>query len=111
MSRSRDKLRAAALEIAKNKGEAPASPLKAIRKLFIQERRDWSRPGAPRIGWKRGELFEVIEAVVNRDDWRGEWGDVGYYVAQSLKWIWWMYETITPREIIEHAVKKFEKRA
>lgn len=102
---------AAAHQIAQNKGEAPASPITAARKLFIQERRDWSRKSAPRIGWKRGELFEMMEALVSGGDWRAEWGDVGYYIAQTWAWLWWLYEAITPEEIIERACEKFERRA
>ena len=50
----RNRLRLAARKIAANRNEPPASPLAALRKIFIQERRDWSRPGAPRIGGNIG---------------------------------------------------------
>lgn len=108
---SRQELRLAARKIAANKNEQPAGPFKALRKLVIQERRDWKRPGAPRIGWKRGEIFEVLEAIFTGGDWRSEWGDVGYYVAQTWSWLWWLYAAITQDSIIQGAVEKFTRRA
>jgi len=76
-------LQVCARRIAENRGHAPATPWTALRKLFLQERRDWSQPGAPRVGWKRGELAEVAAALVGHGDIAEEWGDVGYYAAQS----------------------------
>jgi len=105
------KFRNFAARIAANRGEALASSLLAFRKIFIQEKRDWSKSNAPRIGWKRGELFEFIQAILANGDWRSEWGDVGYYVAQAWGWLWWVYATITPESIIKSACLKFEKRA
>ena len=109
--RYRETLRAAATQIAANRGEFPAGAWKAFRKLFLQERRDWKRPGAPRIGWKRGELAEVVLALLGRGDFKEEWGDVGYYVAQTWKAAWWLYAVVTPEEIIRAAVVKFTQRA
>ena len=106
----REVLRDIAQDIAANKGEAPASPTRAFSKLFVQEKRDWQAPGKPRIGWKRGELFEVAQAAITGGDWRSEWGDVGYYVAQTWDWLWWLYEAVTPTNLIEAAVEKFERR-
>ncbi|MBD3260112.1 MAG: hypothetical protein GF334_00245 [Candidatus Altiarchaeales archaeon] len=82
----------------------------ALRKLFIQEKRDRSRPDAPVIGWKRGEIFEVILAT-NKQERLGEWGDMAYYLAQSYDWLWWLYNLVTPQRIIDESVEKFEKRA
>ena len=84
----------------------PTGPWTALRKLIIQERRDWGRPGAPRIGWKRGELAEFILALSGE-----EWGDIGYYVAQTWTWLWWLYAVTTPETIIARAVEKFTVRA
>lgn len=106
----RNRLRAASARIAANRHEQSASPLVAFRKLFIQERRDWKRLGAPRIGWKRGELIECLQAR-SLADLREEWGDVGYYAAQSWRVVWWMYRAVTPRSIIDSACAKFERRA
>jgi len=53
----------------------------------------------------------LAEAVLTGGDRRGEWGDVGYYVAQTWTWLWWLYATITPESIINDAVQKFERRA
>jgi hypothetical protein len=108
---SRSRLREAARRIAASRNERPATPVKALRKLLIQECRDWARPGTPRIGWKRGELSEVVGAVVTSGDVAGEWGDVGYYVAQAWHWLWWLYAAVTPANIIEGACAKFERRA
>ena len=83
----------------------------ALRKLFISEKRDWKRPGAPRVGWKRGELCEVTLAIFGHGDITEEWGDVAYYTAQSYDWLWTLYATVTPKAIIKSAVKKFERRA
>jgi hypothetical protein len=105
-----NRLRLAAARIAATRNEPPASPLAALRKIFIQERRDWSRPGAPRIGWKRGELIEVLQAR-SIAELREEWGDVGYYAAQSWRAVWLLYRIVTPRSIIEAACAKFERRA
>jgi len=70
-------------------------------------RHSWRR--APRVGWKRGELAEVVIAPAAE---RGEeWGDVGYYVAQSWDWLWWLYAAVTPAGIINAACRKFERRA
>jgi hypothetical protein len=107
---SRTRLRAAARRIAANRGESPASPGMAFRKLFVQERRDWKAAGAPRIGWKRGEVIEVIQAI-GSPDFSAEWGDVGYYAAQSWEWVWFLYAIVTPAKIIERACAKFEARA
>ena len=104
-----NRLRTAARQIAANNAVQPVSPLVALRKLLIQERRDRTRKNNPRIGWKRGELFEVLEAVLTGGDWRSEWGDVGYYIAQT--WLWRLYAAVTPESIIERAVTKFEQRA
>ena len=104
-------LRTAAAQIARNNNVAPSTPLTALRKLFVQEHRDWTQPGNPRIGWKRGEIFEVLEAALTGGDWRSEWGDVGYYIAQTWPWLWRLYAAVTPESIIERAVTKFERRA
>lgn len=109
----RNRLLAAARRISANRNEPSVSSFVALRKLFIQERRDWSRPGAPRIGWKRGELIEIIQAI-GAGDWqsaRDEWGDVGYYVAQVGWLAWALYRIVTPATIIERACQKFEQRA
>ena len=84
-------LRSAAKRIAASKHELPATPLTALRKLFIiQERRDWLQSPAPRIGWKRGELAEVLTAR-SRAELAEEWGDCGYYIAQTWEWLWRVY--------------------
>jgi len=75
--KARQALRQAAARIAANRGQAPASSWTALRKLFIQERRDWSQPNAPRVGWKRGELFEMVRALLGDGNVAEEWGDVG----------------------------------
>lgn len=110
MTRHRKQLVAAAVKIAQRRGEKPATPSVALRKLFVQERRDWSRPGAPRVGWKRGELFEFLAARTPEERVE-EWGDVGYYVAQTWGWLWALYALVTPEEIVARAVKKFTRRA
>jgi len=107
----RHELDEAAARIAANRDEKPASPSKAFRKLFLQERRDWNQPGAPRVGWKRGEFGEVVLALFGQGNLREEWGDVGYYVAQTWAPCWLLYAAITPKTIIEAAVAKFERRA
>lgn len=107
----RKKLRLAARQIAANRNEKPSSPFTAFRKLFIQERRDWNSAGAPRTGWKHGELFEVLQAIFANDDVGEEWGDVGYYIAQTWTWLWWIYAFITPKSVIGAAVAKFQARA
>ena len=113
MNAARERLRAAAAQIAANRGEQPAGPFVALRKLVMEERRDWKQPGAPRIGWKRGELFEVLEALLQLDLAAAlqEWGDCGYYIAQSFGVLWALYTLVTPTTIIAAAVEKFERRA
>ena len=111
MNNQYDRLRAAARQIAANNNVQPVSPLIALRKMLVQERRDRTRPNNPRIGWKRGEIFEVLEAAFTGGDWRSEWGDVGYYIAQTWAWLWWLYAAITPAAIIQRAVVKFQGRA
>lgn len=110
MTSPRSRLVAASRQIAANQNAEPSSPLVALRKIFVQERRDRSRSGAPVIGWKRGELAEVIQARTPAER-AEEWGDVGYYVSQSWGWLWALYAAITPQSIIDSAVAKFEKRA
>lgn len=107
----RKSLQSAGGQIATTRNEQPASPVKALRKLFIQEYRDWTAPGSPRTGWKRGELVEVAQSILTGGDWRSEWGDVGYYVAQTWRCLWWLYAAVTPGYIIQSAVEKFERRA
>jgi NTP pyrophosphatase (non-canonical NTP hydrolase) len=82
-----------------------------LRKLFIAQRYERQGEIARQIGWKRGELFEVIEAALTGGDWREELGDVGYYVAQTWDWAWRLYACLVPQEIINGAVAKFEDRA
>lgn len=107
----RRRLRAAAVRIAARRGERPATPIKALRKLIVAERRDWSKPGAPRMGWKPGELWEVALALFGKGDLEEELGDVGYYVAQSWGALWLLYAALTPRRILDRAVEKFTRRA
>ena len=100
-----------ARQIAQNKNELPAKPVTALRKLFYQEKRDWSQPSGPQIGWKRGELFEVADAILTHGNIASEWGDVGYYIAQTWQWLWELYDFVTPQAIIDNAVAKFQNRA
>ena len=106
----RQRLQQAAVTIASNRGERACSKWVAFSKLFIQPRRNWSEPGAPRVGWKRGELFEVLMArdYLERCE---ELGDVGYYVAQTCDWLWRLYVAIVDEEVIANACAKFERRA
>jgi hypothetical protein len=111
---NRVRLEWAARRIASNHDKAPASPLYALSKLVIAPRwigRGVRAPGLRR--WKRGELIEVVGALLRRDKAaaREEWGDVGYYVAQSWGWLWRAYVAVTPNDVIEAACRKFEARA
>ena len=109
----RQRLQAAASDISASRGDKPYSRFVAARKLLLSERRNRSLPGRPVVGWKRGELFELLVPLVRRD-WpalAAEWGDCGYYLSQSYGWLWWLYEAITPNWIIEDACRKFERRA
>lgn len=110
MDKSRVRLRRAAQQIAANRAEPPATTAQAFRKLFVQERRDWRKAGAPRIGWKRGELVEFVMARSPAER-AAEWGDVGYYVAQTWRILWYLYVSVTPRDILERACGKMERRA
>ncbi len=76
------RLRASAVNVAAARGEKPVSPVQAFLKIFVQPRRDWKRAGAPRVGWKRGEIVEWVQARTPAER-AEEWGDVGYYAAQS----------------------------
>jgi hypothetical protein len=109
-TKSRHTFRRAARQIAANRNESPATAAQAFRKLFIQERCAWNITGAPRIGWKRGELFEVLLARSPAER-AAEWGDVGYYVAQTWTLLWWLYAAATPHTIIKDATDKFTARA
>lgn len=102
-----ERLRAAARQIAANRGEPPASGWRALAKIFIQPKRDWKRPGAPRVGWKRGEIFEVLSArsAAARAE---EIGDCAYYIAQSALW---PVLSLLPLAILDGAVRKFARRA
>ncbi len=40
-----------------------------------------------------------------------EWGDVGYYVAQTWGWLWRLYYAVTPDRIVAEAIRKFANRA
>ena len=60
LSDLRFRLTAAARQIAENQTHAPTSKWVALRKLLLQERRDRSLPDSPIVGWKRGELAEVL---------------------------------------------------
>lgn len=108
---NRQRFQRAAVAIAARYEKPVSSSWQALRKLFIARRYDRSDGPAQPVGWKRGELFEVAEAVLAGSNWREEWGDVGYYIAQTWRWLWWLYEAITPYAIIESAVEKFERRA
>lgn len=100
-------LRGAAMKISDNRGEHTVSGAGALAKLFIQPKRDWAREGAPRTGWKRGELFEVATAETQQQR-EEELGDCAYYVAQSGCWPALL---MLPVRILDAAVKKFTRRA
>ena len=104
-------LKSLADKISANRNEKPYSKFVALRKIFVQEKREW--PSGKQIGWKRGEIFEVVEAVLklDLDDFKKEWGDIGYYVASSYGILKALYCLITPMDIIHQAEKKFAKRA
>jgi hypothetical protein len=109
-STARFALRGCAARIAANRNESPAPAGSALAKLFIQPKRDWQRPGAPRTGWKRGELFEVLAAVLS-GDWQAaaeELGDCSYYLAQSPLWF---VLVLFPRRVLDAAVWKMTARA
>ena len=108
-SPARSRLIQAATRIAAKHGKRPSRPRTALRKLFIQEARDRNAPGAPRIGWKRGEIIEWLQARTPQER-REEWGDIGYYLAQTWEWLWRLYARVTPPAVIEQAIIKFEKR-
>lgn len=106
----RARLISAACLVAARQGVRPSGPWTALRKLFIQERRDRSRPGSPVVGWKRGEIFEVLLARTPEERIE-EIGDCGYYLAQSFSVLWRIYALIVPTAVIAAAVEKFERRA
>jgi NTP pyrophosphatase (non-canonical NTP hydrolase) len=108
---NRQHLQRAAVAIADRHDKPVSSPWQALRKLFVAPRYERRDGIAATVGWKRGELFELAEAVLTGGDWRSEWGDVGYYVAQTWGWMWALYALVTPARIIEGAVAKFEGRA
>jgi hypothetical protein len=105
---SRTRLKLAAVQIAANFDKPVSPPWAALRKLAIAPR--WIGPGVRAPGlrrWKAGELIEFLRGP-NRAE---ELGDIGYYIAQTWDWLWWVYETVTPDHVIEAAVQKFERRA
>ena len=106
----RQRLQRAAAGIARNYGKPITKPPRALSKLLVAPR--WIAPGVRARGlarWKRGELIEWVTA---RPGQRAEeWGDVGYYVAQTWGWLWRLYAAITPAEIADSAAAKFERRA
>ena len=107
----RSHLKTAARGIAAIYDKPIANPFQACRKLLIAPR--WIAHGVRAKGlrrWKHGELIEVLTANSPAER-RKEWGDVGYYIAQTWSWLWFLYETVTPAHIIESAVTKFERRA
>lgn len=100
-------LRGSAYQIAANRGEGPASAWLALTKLFIQPKRNWQLPGAQRVGWKRGELVEVLQAKSVAEA-QVELGDVAYYLAQTpLAFLLWLF----PQPVLNSAVVKFQHRA
>jgi NTP pyrophosphatase (non-canonical NTP hydrolase) len=108
---SRERLQRAAVAIAARYDKPVSSPWQAARKLFVAPRYERRDGIAEPVGWKRGELFELAEAVLTGGNWREELGDVGYYVAQTWGWLWALYVLVTPADIISSAVVKFERRA
>jgi len=106
----RSRLKKSAHVIAAIRGENPYSAWVAFRKIFIQEHRDRSKPNAPRVNWKRGELVEFLLARTAQER-AEEWGDIGYYIAQTWDWLWWLYQAVTPEKIISQAADKFERRS
>lgn len=105
-------LKSLADKISANRHEKPYSKFVALRKIFVQEKRDWNN-GGKQVGWKRGEIFEVLESLVKPDwqDFKKEWGDIGYYIASSYGVLKALYCLITPKSIIAQSEKKFAKRA
>ena len=102
------RLKRFAIIISAKRNEKPYSKFVALRKLFIQEKRIW--PSGNQIGWKRGELFEVLQAK-SLQEFKKEWGDVGYYVASSYGVFKLVYLLVTPKSVLEQAVSKFKRRA
>jgi len=110
----RARLQRASAQIALKYGKERTRPLKAFSKLFFAPR--WAALGVREKfphAWKRGELVEVLEALVKRDRYafQEEMGDVGYYVAQTWDWLWWLYTAVVPRYWICLACSKFDRRA
>ena len=109
MTGHKKRLQEAARQIAASYRKPSAGPWKALCKLFLAPRwigLDVRASGFQR--WKRGELAEWL---LSRPEQRGEeWGDVGYYVAQTWSWLWRLYTAVTPVTIIEASVAKFERR-
>lgn len=97
----RERLQRAAWMIGERNG-THYGPIVALRKLFIQER----RKNGKKVGWKRGEIFEFLMNPSSE-----EWGDIGYYLAQSYTILWLIYYFITPERTLEDAITKFNKRA
>lgn len=111
----RARLKTAAARIAAIRNESPAGPLVALLKLFVQPKRDWHQPTAPRV-WpyvKPGELLEVLSELHKGDRAKAllECRDVAYYAANSFNWLWRIIERRLPAEIIAAAVEKYELRA
>jgi hypothetical protein len=110
----RTRLKLAAAQIAANFDKPISSSTQALLKLIIAPR--WIGLGVRAPGlhrWKSGELWECLGALLRRDRVAllEEIGDVGYYIAQTWDWLWWLYETIMPDHTIQSAVEKFEQRA
>jgi hypothetical protein len=109
--KSLNELQKLATKISVKRNEKPYSKFVALRKIFVQEKRQW--PAGIQTGWKRGEIFEVFEALLKLDfqDFKKEWGDIGYYVASSYGVLKALYCLVTPKSVIEAAEKKFTERA
>jgi hypothetical protein len=113
-----------AASIAAARDEPPAGPWFALSKLFIQPRRDWSKPSAPlmpgRFPYKRGELFEVAwELLCLRPQKAAqELRDCLYYGAQSFGVVWWttllaavIAARLTGYPVLDGALQKYAARA
>lgn len=105
------RLRRLSIVISAKRGEKPYSKFVALRKIFVQEKREW--PSGKQMGWKRGEIFEVLEALLKLDfeDFKKEWGDIGYYISSSYGILKTLYCLITPHNVIKQSETKFAKRA
>jgi len=79
--------------------------------LLANERARNTRPLRARLIAAASHTPTSKWGALRKLSFKTEWGDVGYYLAQSFSFCWAFYALVTPPRVIQAAAGKFERQA